>query len=543
MAPRQRTISTSSNNSSVSTLSGKIVSPRTPPRTPPISENVQVTVRCRPPKKDELNNCWDLNEPNKITSIDPKLKKQHQFNFDNVFYGSDNASLYSKSVEKLINQAMEGYNATVFAYGQTASGKTFAITREFLLRVSYIEIYNETIRDLLNPSNDNFRISKDSVRGVYVSPLTEEVVTCPQDVMKMIQRGEANRHISSTDYNLHSSRSHTIFQMIIESRERNSTSTATIHHRRTLTQSGYGTKSKETVKISQLNLIDLAGSEKAATNEERRKEGAFINKSLLTLGTVISKLTEASNRSHHGPKPHIPYRDSKLTRILETALSGMAKVAVLCTMSPSLQALEESVNTLKFATRVKKITIHAKNDEVMDDKALIQKYRVEIEQLKSKLKEQELNSLAVSERRDHEQKIKQMLNVRDTLKERIDQLTKLILTSASVVIQQKNEDDELIITEAHTDNEIKNGKNDDIKNAIIYQLEQKVKKLVAETHEKDDRIKYLEQQLRVQAAVSSRLETELSITKAELGVSQLTPAFEKKSYLGSPPQERAERLF
>ncbi|KAI7873353.1 P-loop containing nucleoside triphosphate hydrolase protein [Mucor mucedo] len=567
MAPRQRTISTSSNNSSVSTLSGKIVSPRTPPRTPPISENVQVTVRCRPPKKDELNNCWDLNEPNKITSIDPKLKKQHQFNFDNVFYGSDNASLYSKSVEKLINQAMEGYNATVFAYGQTASGKTFtmgtetepgviprsvenvfafikkAITREFLLRVSYIEIYNETIRDLLNPSNDNFRISKDSVRGVYVSPLTEEVVTCPQDVMKMIQRGEANRHISSTDYNLHSSRSHTIFQMIIESRERNSTSTATIHHRRTLTQSGYGTKSKETVKISQLNLIDLAGSEKAATNEERRKEGAFINKSLLTLGTVISKLTEASNRSHHGPKPHIPYRDSKLTRILETALSGMAKVAVLCTMSPSLQALEESVNTLKFATRVKKITIHAKNDEVMDDKALIQKYRVEIEQLKSKLKEQELNSLAVSERRDHEQKIKQMLNVRDTLKERIDQLTKLILTSASVVIQQKNEDDELIITEAHTDNEIKNGKNDDIKNAVIYQLEQKVKKLVAESHEKDDRIKYLEQQLRVQAAVSSRLETELSITKAELGVSQLTPAFEKKSYLGSPPQERAERLF
>lgn len=395
--------------------------------------------------------------------------------------------------------------------------------------MSYIEIYNETIRDLLNPSNDNFRISKDAVRGVYVTPLTEEVVTCPLDVMKMIQRGEANRHISSTDYNLHSSRSHTIFQMIIESRERNSTSTA-IHHRRTLTQSGYGAnKSKETVRISQLNLIDLAGSEKAATNEERRKEGAFINKSLLTLGTVISKLTEASNRSN-GPKPHIPYRDSKLTRILETALSGMAKVAVLCTMSPSLQALEESVNTLKFATRVKKITIHAKNDEVMDDKALIQKYRVEIEQLKSKLKEQELNSLAVSERRDHEQKIKQMLNVRDTLKERIDQLTKLILTSASVVIQQKNEDDELILVEA----------KDPKEKAVVCQLEQKIKQLVQTVNEKEDRILFLEHQLQLQAALASRLQTELSITKAELGVSQLTPAFEKKSYLGSPPQERAD---
>lgn len=391
----------------------------------------------------------------------------------------------------------------------------------------------------MNPSNDNFRISKDSVRGVYVSPLTEEVVTCPQDVMKIIERGEANRHISSTDYNLHSSRSHTIFQMIIESRERNSTSTATMVRRRTLTQSGYGTKSKETVKISQLNLIDLAGSEKAATNEERRKEGSFINKSLLTLGTVISKLTEASaHRS--GPKPHIPFRDSKLTRILETALSGMAKVAVLCTISPSLQAVEESVNTLKFATRVKKIAIHAKNDEVMDDKALIQKYRVEIEQLKSKLKEQEVSNVTSTERRDHEQKIKQMLNVRDTLKERIDQLTKLILTSASVVIQQKTDDDELIIVEADPKSM---KKNEDMKNAVIYQLEQKVKKLLSESHEKDERIKHLEQQLRLQAAVSSRLETELSITKAELGVSQLTPAFEKKSYLGSPPQERAETSF
>lgn len=372
-----------------------------------------------------------------------------------------------------------------------------------------------------------------------MASLTEEVVTCPEDVMNIIARGEANRHISSTDYNLHSSRSHTIFQMIIESRERNSTSTTTAIHRRTLTQSGYGTKSRETVKISQLNLIDLAGSEKAATNEDRRKEGAYINKSLLTLGTVISKLTEASAHKM-GPKPHIPFRDSKLTRILETALSGMAKVAVLCTISPSLQALEESVNTLKFATRVKKIAIHAKNDEVMDDKALIQKYRVEIEQLKSKLKEQEVGSVTSTERRDHEQKIKQMLNVRDTLKERIDQLTKLILTSASVVIQQKTEDDDLIIVEADA-HDLK--KNEDMKNAVIYQLEQKIKKLLTDSHEKDERIRHLEQQLRLQAAVSSQLETELSITKAELGISQLTPGFEKKSYLGSPPQENLESSF
>ncbi|OAD08586.1 hypothetical protein MUCCIDRAFT_119008, partial [Mucor lusitanicus CBS 277.49] len=282
---------------------------------------------------------------------------------------------------------------TVFAYGQTASGKTFvsnltcnetepgviprsvdnvfdfikkACRLEFLLRVSYLEIYNETIKDLLNPSNDNLKIHQDKIRGVYVTPLTEEVVTSPEDVLRIIERGEANRHISSTDYNLHSSRSHTLFQMVIESRERIAPATVpTILHRLTALCK---------------NLIDLAGSEKAASDQDRRKEGSYINKSLLTLGTVISKLTDPST----GKSPsHIPYRDSKLTRILQTALSGLAKVAVICTISPS--NLEESLNTLKFASRVKRITTHAKNDEVMDDKALLQKYRTEIVELKSKL--------------------------------------------------------------------------------------------------------------------------------------------------------------
>lgn len=402
------------------------------------------------------------------------------------------------------------------------------------MRVSYLEIYNESIRDLLNPSNTNLKIQQDKIRGVYVTPLTEEVVTCPQDVLKIIGQGEANRHISSTDYNLHSSRSHTLFQMIIESREKTNNTNNHTTHRRTLTQSGYGVKSKETVKISQLNLIDLAGSEKAATNEDRRKEGSYINKSLLTLGTVISKLTETNGSKSPG---HIPFRDSKLTRILQTALTGLAKVAVICTISPALQSIEESLNTLKFATRVKKITIHAKNDDVMDDKALIQKYRNEILQLKTKLKEQEdKDSVSENERRDHEQTLNRMRSVRDTLKERIDQLTKLILTSASVVVQQNTNDDEIIILNADSP-EIK--KDENMKNAIIFQLEQQVKKLNMESQQKDDRIKQLEQQLRLQSAISAQLETALSITKAELEVNQLkTPISERRYYLGSPPQEQ-----
>ncbi|OAD67088.1 hypothetical protein PHYBLDRAFT_22536, partial [Phycomyces blakesleeanus NRRL 1555(-)] len=260
-----------------------------------------------------------------------------------------------------------------------------ATNKEFLLRVSYLEIYNETIRDLLAPNNTDIKIHEDRRRGIYVSPLIEEIVTGPEKVMKIIQRGEANRHISTTDYNMHSSRSHTIFQMVIESRIRNN--------------------DNKNLNIACVcvcvcvcyvsqNLIDLAGSEKAVTNQERRKEGAYINKSLLTLGTVISKLTEQGKSS----AGHIPYRDSKLTRILQTALSGQAKVGVICTISPS--SLDESHNTLKFAARVKKVVVTAKNEEVMDDKALLQRYRGEILDLKHKLM---AANEVIKEEKDHTQ--------------------------------------------------------------------------------------------------------------------------------------------
>ncbi|KAI7902099.1 P-loop containing nucleoside triphosphate hydrolase protein [Cokeromyces recurvatus] len=516
-------------------------------------ENVQVTVRCRPPGRNEFNTFWEIIEDSRVCSKDNRLKRQHEFMFDHAFHGSDNKALYLKSVNNLINQAMEGFNATVFAYGQTASGKTFtmmgtetepgviprsvsqifdfikkAATREFLLRVSYLEIYNETIKDLLNPSNDNLKIQQDKIRGVYVTPLTEEVVTCAEDVMRIIERGEANRHISSTDYNLHSSRSHTLFQMIIESRERSNTSTSLVN-RRTLTSSIYNTKqsssSKETVRISQLNLIDLAGSEKAATDEDRRKEGSYINKSLLTLGTVISKLTETSKQSNH-----IPFRDSKLTRILQTALTGFAKVAVICTISPA--SLEESLNTLKFASRVKRITIHAKNNEVMDDKALLQKYRNEIADLKSKLqqttqvlqKEKEVTESAIlAERRDHDQQIRQMQSVRNAMKERIDHLTRLILTSSSVVMNDATAellvaDDPSVLKANNTSRSPTNGDNTSI---IIHNLRQQLYKTTKESKEKDQRILALEEQLRQQTAFISQLEISLSITKAELEVTQL----------------------
>ncbi|KAI8871071.1 kinesin-domain-containing protein, partial [Ramicandelaber brevisporus] len=331
--------------------------------------------------------------------------------FENVISGSDNSILFDNSVRHIVQSAMAGLNGTVFAYGQSNSGKTHSIIgtptnpgmipravnevfdiirhdsksgREYLLRVAYMEIYNENIRDLLAPETTNLRIHEDKRRGIYVSPLKEEIVTTPSQVMKILQRGESNRKTGATDFNEHSSRSHAIFQFIIESRaptiqSRSGTPllggmTGSTARRVTMASSEH----LEGIRISTLSLIDLAGSEKATSSLDRRKEGAYINKSLLTLGTVVSKLSEAQ-------PGHIPYRDSKLTRILQSSLSGNARVAVICTISPSALSYEESINTLKFATRVKRVTTNAKVMRIEDERALLQKYRIEILELRSKL--------------------------------------------------------------------------------------------------------------------------------------------------------------
>ncbi|KAJ1551056.1 NADH-ubiquinone oxidoreductase chain 1 [Nowakowskiella sp. JEL0078] len=453
------------------------VSSPTPPRSSSLNpaekkgeDSCHVSVRLRPLTHKELiqndyriwngdeieNHIW-LNE-----DFAEKVNRSNvEFYFDSVLLGSENLELYNSSARNVVYAAMEGINGTVFAYGQTASGKTYSMMgvdeqpgvipqavddvfnyireqandKEYLLRLS-----NETIRDLLTQEQTDIRIHEDRKRGVYVSPLKEEIVTSPKQVMKVIQRGEQNRHWGATDYNEHSSRSHTMFQMIIESRER--TPSTPVMNRRTMLgpnkSKGSGSGS---VFLSQLNLIDLAGSEKATTDADRRKEGAYINKSLLTLGTVISKLTDEKGVSH------VPFRDSKLTRILQSSLSGNSNISVICTVSPASNNWEETLNTFKFASRVKKVTVSAKANQVLDDKALLQKYRNEISDLRSQLldtnemleKTRESVPMNVpevevlqAERLKMEEELQESMLVRTALKERIDHLTKLILSSQTI---------------------------------------------------------------------------------------------------------------
>lgn len=420
-------------------------------------ENVTVTVRFRPLSPREINKgdeiAWYADGDNTVRNeYNPSIA----YGFDKVFGpATTTRHVYDVAAQHIVSGAMQGINGTVFAYGVTSSGKTHTMhgeqkspgviplavkdvfgiiqetpEREFLLRVSYIEIYNEVINDLLDPTGQNLKIREDA-QGIYVEGVKEEVVLSPAHALSLIATGEEHRHVGSNNFNLLSSRSHTIFTLTIES-------------------SPHGEKhGEEDVSLSQLNLIDLAGSEssKTETTGLRRKEGSFINKSLLTLGTVISKLTDTK-------AAHIPYRDSKLTRLLQSSLSGHGRISLICTVTPASSNSEETHNTLKFAHRSKHVEIKASQNKIMDEKSLIKKYQKEISCLKQELDQLkcgmlEKSHVAASPKEDlvnlklqlEAGHVKLQLRLEEeeqdkaALMGRIQRLTKLILVSTKNSIQ------------------------------------------------------------------------------------------------------------
>ncbi|XP_041905931.1 centromere-associated protein E isoform X1 [Corvus kubaryi] len=366
------------------------------------------------------------------------------FSYDRVFHSSDNTQqLYDGVAVPIIQSAVQGYNGTIFAYGQTASGKTYTMMgnedsmgiipkaiqhvfkiiceipdREFLLRVSYMEIYNETITDLLCDSRKKkpLGIREDVNRNTYVEDLIEEVVVAPEQVMEWIRKGERNRHYGETKMNEHSSRSHTIFRMIIESRERSDPANANCDG---------------AVMVSHLNLVDLAGSERASqTGSEgvRLKEGCNINRSLFILGQVIKKLCD-------DPSGFINYRDSKLTRILQNSLGGNAKTVIICTITPV--SFDETLSTLQFANTAKGMKNTPKVNEVLDDDALLKRYRKEILDLKKQLEEVSSKTQIHAMEKDQ---LAQLLEEKNSLQkvqeDRIRNLTEMLVTSASFASKQ-----------------------------------------------------------------------------------------------------------
>ncbi|KAK1572468.1 hypothetical protein Q3G72_033007 [Acer saccharum] len=307
------------------------------------------------------------------------------YTFDRVFRGDcSTKQVYEDEAKEIVLSVVSGINSSIFAYGQTSSGKTYTMTgiteyavtdifdyihrheeRAFVLKFSAMEIYNEAIRDLLTTDNTPLRLLDDPEKGVIVEKVTEETLKDWNHLQELLSVCEAQRRIGETLLNEKSSRSHQIIRLTIESSARE-----------------FLGKENSTTLAASVNFIDLAGSERASqslSTGTRLKEGCHINRSLLTLSTVIRKLS----KGRHG---HINYRDSKLTRMLQPCLGGNARTAIICTLSPARSHVEQTRNTLLFACCAKEVTTKAQVNVVMSDKALVKHLQKELARLESELR-------------------------------------------------------------------------------------------------------------------------------------------------------------
>lgn len=408
-------------------------------------DRVLVGVRVRPlvdvekEMSEKVSWRWDMqqmeSEEIDFTSLSDKELahlpdgRKSKFAFDRVFAPDEQTvEVYVDQVAGMVERVVEGYNATVLAYGQTTSGKTHTITGSeqekgilqlaledlfslvhkdgfdkayrFSLHASYCEIYQEVVRDLLDPAKHHLSIAEDPQRGPIVRGLTEIAINSAEQALELVSRGQESRKVGVTHISESSSRSHSIFQIRVESRPRledamtigasysleqhlNGDTQGDENH---LDSSAEGALRRwadtyeKPLATSTLNIIDLAGSErvsKTRASGERLKEAGFINKSLAALGNVISAINAGSS--------HIPFRSSKLTRLLTSALGGNSYTAMICCVSPSILHHDETRSTLQFAHRASKVKTHAKLNQVETGDRILQAFRAQVGTLQREL--------------------------------------------------------------------------------------------------------------------------------------------------------------
>ena len=393
-----------------------------------VSANIRVAVRVRPENERELSGAYrNVIEvvDDRMLIFDPenngddfffhgkkvgrrdlnkKAARDHKFAFDAVFGpNSTNEDVFESTTKDLIDVIFNGYNCSVFVYGATGAGKThtmlgsannpgitFRTVMELYRRiddmkedstvevaVSYLEVYNESIIDLINPETGQLAMRDDGKTAINITGLSVHRPNGPEDLLRLLQYGNSNRRQSPTDANKESSRSHAVFQVYIKQKNRCS-----------------GLSSD--VKVAKLSMIDLAGSEKgSATGNKgaRFREGANINKSLLALGNCINALAEGSK--------YIPYRNSKLTRLLKDSIGGNCRTVMISNVSPSSMTFEDTFNTLRYADRAKKIKINLKknilsvNFHVGQYAKIVEDLKHEVTQLKQKIISLELENEAL----------------------------------------------------------------------------------------------------------------------------------------------------
>lgn len=369
--------------------------------------NINVVVRCRGRNEREVKE----NSAVVVTSdgvkgkavglsMGPNALSNKTYTFDRVFSpAADQSMIFDDVVKPILDEMLAGYNCTIFAYGQTGTGKTYTMSgdmterlgflsdaagiiprvlqtlfnklegddTENCVRCSFIELYNEELRDLLSPEDGvKLKIFDDTSRKGHATTVVQGVeerhILSAADGIKRLQEGSVRRQVAATKCNDLSSRSHTVF-------------TITVHVKKP-GENG----AEDYLSLGKLNLVDLAGSEniqRSGAENKRAAEAGLINKSLLTLGRVINALVDRSS--------HIPYRESKLTRLLQDSLGGRTKTCIIATISPAKSNLEETISTLDYAFRAKNIRNKPQINQVINKKTLLKEFTAEIEKLKSEL--------------------------------------------------------------------------------------------------------------------------------------------------------------
>ncbi|KAG8188866.1 hypothetical protein JTE90_018272 [Oedothorax gibbosus] len=450
-----------------------------------------------------------------------KQSSKH-FTFDAVYDGASQADIYDEVFRPLVDSVINGFNGTIIAYGQTGAGKTYTMegvigntehegvipnsfkhifsyiarseNTQFLVSASYLEIYQEEVRDLLSPEpTRKLEVRERNDTGVYVKDLTVCVCKTIQDLEKVMTDGKHNRSIGTTNMNAHSSRSHAIFIISIESCENN-------------------VEGNQHVKIGKLNLVDLAGSEKQAKTGavgSTQKESIKINLSLSALGNVISALVD-------GKSTHVPYRDSKLTRLLQDSLGGNAKTIMIANIGPASYNYEETITTLRYANRAKNI----KNKPIVnvDPKdAILLQYQQEINRLKAQLalKEAKRKKKKETPKTPEEDNIEE-INTPDV--EMVHKLENLLQEERVAYLNEQNlmtEENEKILRDIKAKEEefkLENEAKEKIRNQL-QELEAKLlcggKNIIDHTNEQQRILEKRRQELAEQKRIEREMQTKL----------------------------------
>ncbi|TSR39590.1 Kinesin-like protein KIF1C [Bagarius yarrelli] len=359
--------------------------------------SVKVAVRVRPFNSRETSKdskCIIQMQGNSTTILNPKNPKEapKSFSFDYSYWShttvddpcfASQSQVYNDIGKEMLQHAFEGYNVCIFAYGQTGAGKSYTMMGKqeegqegIIPQVAYMEIYCERVRDLLNPKNKgNLRVREHPLLGPYVEDLSKLAVTSYTDIADLMDAGNKARTVAATNMNETSSRSHAVFTIVFTQRK---------HDNET---------DLSTEKVSKISLVDLAGSERAdstGAKGTRLKEGANINKSLTTLGKVISALAEVSKKKKK--TDFIPYRDSVLTWLLRENLGGNSRTAMVAALSPADINYDETLSTLRYADRAKQIKCNAVINEDPNAK-LVRELKDEVTRLKDLLRAQGLGDI------------------------------------------------------------------------------------------------------------------------------------------------------